>query len=222
MVTAKKAGILTIKTDQQGAELVNPGKTPFTGKALLVNGSIEQAFASTPGRFAVAFVLRHVGNHAMIKTDFAGGTGIERAVRVEIGPSNRQAQALEVLEGRLQMRFQTKSVVVIACHDAGRSEDIPVAIGDGQHITGLGALARLVSDTFTAFFGYGVAAIEVQVRQIQILLDRVDALMPDALQTAIPAPLLKVVIDRLPTEFFFSGSSAAGAIGNCDHWQPVW
>jgi len=217
VMSAKKVGIFVIKADQQSAKLVDPGETAFAGKTLAVNGGIEQAFTAPPGRFAVAFILGHVGNQAMIEADFAGGTSIERTVGVEERAHNRQAQTLEVLEGRLQMGFQTKSVVVVARHDAGRGDNKALGIGDGQDIAGLGALARLVSHTITAFLGNGVAAIEVQLRQIQVMLDALDALLPHPFQTAIPAPLLKVIIHRLPTEFFFSGSSASGVIGNCAH-----
>lgn len=222
MMPSKKVSILTVKTDQQSTKLVDPGETAFTGEAMFIHSGIEEAFASPLGRFAVAFILGHVGDHPMIEADFASVAGVKGAVGVEERSHNRQAQALEVLEGCLQMGFQAKSVVVIARHDAGRSHDRPFAIGDGQDIAGFSTLARLVSHTVTAFLGNGVAAIEVQLRQIQVMLDRVDAFLPHPFQTAIPAPLLKVIIDRLPTEFFFSGSLASGAIGNSAHWQPVW
>ena len=37
MMAAEKVGIFAIKADEQRAELVNPGETPFTGETLPVN-----------------------------------------------------------------------------------------------------------------------------------------------------------------------------------------
>jgi hypothetical protein len=75
----------------------------------------------------------------------------------------------------------------------------------------------LVSDTVTAFLCQPMAAIEIQLRQIEVILDRLDTLLPDPLQTAIGAPFLKVIVDRVPAKLFFSGSFREGASGNCVH-----
>lgn len=71
MVSAKKVGILAVIANKQGTELIDPSKATFRREALFVNRRVEQAFPSAFGRFAVAFVLRNVGNDLMVETDFA-------------------------------------------------------------------------------------------------------------------------------------------------------
>lgn len=159
VVTTEKVGILAIKTDQQSAKLVNPGETAFTGKALLVHLGIEEGFASAFGRFAVTFVLGDVGDHRMIETNLATVAGVEGTIRIEERPGNGQPQAFEGFEGGLKVGFQTKSVVMIACHDTRRSDDKAVGIGDGQNIAGFGPLTVLIGHAFTAFLSQGMATI---------------------------------------------------------------
>lgn len=35
-------------------------------------------------------------------------------------------------------------------------------------------------------------------------MDRLDTMLPDPLQTAVSTPFLPVIVDGLPTDFFFS------------------
>jgi hypothetical protein len=58
-----------------------------------------------------------------------------------------------------------------------------------------------------------VTAIEVELGQVQITFNHVKAVLPDALQTPVSAPLAKVVIHRLPTDLLFVGSVGSGSIG---------
>ena len=48
-----------------------------------------------------------------------------------------------------------------------------------------------------------MGAIQIEFRQIQIVWDGQDALLPDLFQTAIVAPLGKVQVDRTVADFFF-------------------
>ena len=75
----------------------------------------------------------------------------------------------------------------------------------------------LISDTLASLFRQCVTAIEIQMRQIEVLADRLDTLLPDPLKTDIRTPFLEVIVDRLPANLFFSGSARAGAIGNSVH-----
>lgn len=164
MVRGKKVDVLTVITNQQSTELIHPGKAAFRGEALFVNGQVEQAFSSTFGRFAVAFVLSNIGNDMMVETDFTRFQRIESTVGVEIRPGEGQPQAFHVLESRLQMGFEVEGVVMVARHDPSRSDDEAVGVGDGQDIGGLGAFSVLVGNTFTAFLRDGMATIQVQAR----------------------------------------------------------
>ena len=217
MVSAQKVSIFAVIANEQGTELIDPGKATFRGEALFVNGRVEQAFPSAFGRFAVAFVLSNVGNDLVIETNLARIHGIKGTVGVEIRSGDGQAQAFHVLEGRLQVRFEVEGVMMVARHDPGRSDHVALSVGDGQNIGSFGPLALLVGDTFAAFLGYRVRAIEVQLRQIEGVLNDLNALFPDPLQTAIGTPLLEVIVDCLPTQLFFSGSLRDAAIGNCVH-----
>ena len=57
-----------------------------------------------------------------------------------------------------------------------------------------------------------MGAIPIEFRQIQIVLDRQDALLPHLFQTAIVAPARKVEVDGTVADFFFSepGTEAIG------------
>jgi len=163
MMPTEKVGIFPIITDQQSPKLVDPGETALTTEALLVDIGIEQPFTPAFNRLAITLVLGDVGDNAMIETDFARLAGIEGAVGIEQRTGNDQTPWLHQLESGLKVGFQTKSVVMIARYDPGRGDDIAVGIGHRQDIAGLGALARLVSHTFAAFFSQCMAAIQVQV-----------------------------------------------------------
>jgi|GEM_PF-4834380 len=127
-MSTQEVGILSVKPDEQGAELIDPGETGFVGEASLVDFSVEQAFASTLGSLAITFVLGNVGDDPIIETDLASLTGIEGAVSVKERTLNVQAQAFHAFECGLEMGFEVESVVVIACHHARRSGQVPVGI----------------------------------------------------------------------------------------------
>ena len=101
MMSTQEVGIFAVKADEQRAELINPGETAFVGKAPFVDLGVEQAFASTLGSLAIAFVLSDVGDNPIVETDFAGLAGIKSAVGVEKRACDVQAQALHAFEGGL-------------------------------------------------------------------------------------------------------------------------
>lgn len=119
------------------------------------------------------------------------------------------------------MRFEVERIVMMTSDDPRRSQDIALRIGDRQNIAGFGSLTRLVTHALPAFLGDGMAAVQVQPRQIQFVLDGHDAVLPQSLEAPIPAPFLKMVVHGLPTDFLFFGSTGSAAMGNCAHWQPV-
>lgn len=63
-------------------------------------------------------------------------------------------------------------------------------------------------------------AIQIEFRQIQILLDRQDALLPYLFQTAIVASARKVEVDGAVADFFFS-EPGTEVIEISSHWHPV-
>lgn len=217
VMPAKKVSIFAIIADQQSAKLVNPGKTTLTDEASLVNTSIEEAFASAFRQFAVALIVGNIGDQSVIEADFAPSAGIESTVGVEKSGNYRQSQSFQGLKGCLEMGFQTKGIMMVARHNARASHHITLTIGDGQNIAGFGALAPLIGHTLTAFLSDSMATIQVQLGQVEVITDRLDTVLPNLLQTAVGAPFLPVVVDRLPTDFFFSGSPGSAAMGSCAH-----
>ena len=163
MVSTQEMGVLTVKADEHGAELIHPGKTALVGKAALVHLGVEQTFASTLGGFAVTPVLSDVGDDAVAEADLACLTGIEGTISVEERPGDSQSQALHTAESRLQMGLEVKGVMMVARNNPCTSNDVAVGIRDGQDVTGFGALAALIRHTLTAFLGQGMAAVQVQL-----------------------------------------------------------
>jgi hypothetical protein len=221
MMSTQEVGVFPVKADEQGTKLIDPGETTFIGEAAFVDLRVEQAFAPPFGSLAIAFVLGDVRDHTIIETDFPGFTGIEGTVGVEKRACDVQAQALQAFEGRLEVRLEVEGIVVIARHHARRSENIPVSIHDGQNVARLGSFATLIRYALAAFLGNRMTAIQVQLTQVKVGLHRVDARLPDLFQAPIGAPLAKVVVHCLPTDFFFVASCGPGAVGNWFHWQPV-
>lgn len=217
MVGCQKVGILAIKTNEQCSKLVHPGKTAFTCETLLVNSGIEEPFSSPFGIFTVAFVLADVGNEMVIETDFASIKRIKGAVGVEKGTVNGQSQAFDGFESLLKVGFEVKGVMMVAGHDPRRSNHIALSVGNRQNIRGLGSFPALIRHAFAPFFRQRVTTVEIQLRQIELGSDGLDAVLPNPFQTAIRAPFAEVIIDRLPANLFFSGSSRVPAMGNCLH-----
>lgn len=217
MMSAKKVGVFAVITDEQRSKLVNPSETAFRGETLFVNERVEEPFSSPLGLFTVALIRADVGNDLMIETDFAGFERIKGAIGIEVRSGNRQSQALHPGKGILEMPLEVESVMMVARDDPGRSHDKALRVRNRQNVRGFGAFSVLVSDTFAPFFRQRVTPIEIQFRQIEVGLERLDALLPDPLKTAIATPFLEVMVDRLPANLFFSGSARAGAIGNCVH-----
>jgi hypothetical protein len=58
-----------------------------------------------------------------------------------------------------------------------------------------------------------MTAIEIELGQVQVAFNHFNAVLPDALQTPVSAPLAKVVVHRLPTDLLFVGSVRSGSIG---------
>src|SRR5215510_5352413 len=106
-------------------------------------------------------------------------------------------------------------------HHAGRGQDITLGISDRQNVARFGSLTRLVTHALPTLLGDGVAAVQVQPRQIQVSLDTLNAVLPHPREAPVSAPFPKVVIHRLPTDFFFVGSVGSAATGSSAHWQPV-
>ena len=65
-----------------------------------------------------------------------------------------------------------------------------------------------------------MSAIQIEFRQVQIVVDGQDALLPDLFQTTVVAPARKVAVDGAVADFFFS-EPGTDAMGISSHWQPV-
>ena len=106
-------GILALKTDKQLFEFIDPGKGAFSDEPTFVNLGIEQAFTSSLGMLAITFVLRDIGNKAVIEAGFAGGLGIKGTISVEKSPSKVQSDFFHRFEAALQMSFQVKGIIMM-------------------------------------------------------------------------------------------------------------
>src|SRR5687768_8150822 len=106
---------------------------------------------------------------------------------------------------------------MMTSHNAGRSQDIALGIGDGQNVAGFGTFSRLVTHALPTLLGDSVTAIQVQPRQVQVGLNARNAVLPHPREAPISTPLPKVVIHRLPTDFFFVGSLGSAATGSSAH-----
>src|SRR5258708_5612920 len=169
MMTCQEIGVLEVKTDQKGTELINPGKRTFTDKTVFVDLSIEEPFASALDGFTIALVFSHVGHDLMIETHFASIFRVKSAIRIEEGTSNDQCPAFHGFESGLKMVFEVESVIMVTGNDACGSHHVAVSISDGQDVAGLGPFARLVGYTLPAFRGNGVTTIQVHLLQIQVI-----------------------------------------------------
>src|SRR5260221_14181136 len=92
---------------------------------------------------------------------------------------------------------------MLARHNACRSDNIAMRIGDRQDVAGLGAFTSLISHTLAALLGDGMRAIQVHLLQVQLWCNAHNAVLPHALQTAVSAPSAPMVIDGLPAWFAF-------------------
>jgi len=89
--------------------------------------------------------------------------------------------------------------VVVTSNNACGCQHIAIPLGDRQDITDFGMFPPLIGDAFPAFFGKTMAAIPIELGQVQLLTNTLDAMLPALFQTAIPTPFLKVIVHRLAT-----------------------
>ena len=115
------------------------------------------------------------------------------------------------------MPFQLEGVVVVASNGQRGSHDVAPRIRDRQNVGRLGSLASLVGHRLAAFLGDDMTAIQIQFRQIQVVPDGQNARLPHLFQAAISTPLAKMVVNGVIADFFFSGSSGSGSMGNRSH-----
>lgn len=153
----------------------------------------------------------------MVEARPAGRISVESGVGVEVAANNPNAQALDELEGGAEIVLQLARVVVVARDNACGCQDETLRVGNGQHIRRFGFLASLISHRFTAFLGWRVAAIQVEVVRVDLLSDAQNAVLEYTPQAAISAPLAVVVVDRMIADLFFDRSAGSGSIGKRSH-----
>ena len=217
VMTAQEVGIVAVITQSQGTKFIDPGKGSFTGKPLRVDRFVEEPLPSPFDPLTITLIFGDVGNDSMIETDFASSTGIEGAIRIEVGAGNRDAAAFDAFESGLQIGFQIKSIMPVASHNAGTRQNEAVTIRDGENVAGFCPFARLIGHTDSAFFGNCMGAVKVQVRAVKLILDKRQTMLPNLLKTTRRIPFLPVIVNGLPTDFFFSGWSGSAAMGSSDH-----
>lgn len=88
-----------VNAHQQNTEFVNPSKCSFTTEPSFVDFGIEKPFGFAFGFFAGAPIFHDVGNDLVVEACPAGGFDIKGRVSIEVAADNRNAQALDELEG---------------------------------------------------------------------------------------------------------------------------
>ncbi len=73
--------------------------------------------------------------------------------------------------------LQLKGIVMIARDNACRCRDEPVSVRDGSDVGGLGFPPSLIRHCLTAFLGWRVAAIEIEVMHVDLFTDAQAALL---------------------------------------------
>jgi hypothetical protein len=179
VMSAHKVSRFAVKANEQGTELVNPGEGSLSGETQLVDFRVEEPFRSAFGLFARTLVFDNVGNDLGVEARPAGGFGIKSGIGVEIATDNRNAEPLDELEGRTERVFQLEGIVVVACDYPGGCQNEPIGIGNGQYVGGFGFLASLIGHRLTAFLGRGVAAVQVEVMRIDLLMNIQNAVLKD-------------------------------------------
>ena len=203
--------IFSVKADEERPELVHPGESALTDKSLFVHLAVEQPLAAAFSRATVPPVFRDIGDEAMIEAGFAGLAGVRGRVGVEISSGNIQSRPLQASEHDPQMRFEVESVMMIACYNAGRSRNEAVRVCQRRNVGSFRFLSPLKCCGFAAFFSGGMTAVKIEPRQIDIRPNEINAVPPDLFQAAVTAPFAKMVIHRLPADFFFIGSPGGGS-----------
>ena len=127
-VQAEEVDILLLEADQESLEFVDPSKGAFTGESVRVHLWVEQPLGSGFSPFAIAPILRNVGDHSVIEAGLACVFGIERTICVEISSLNVQSQALDVFESCLKVGFELEGIIMIACHDFSGGEEVALLI----------------------------------------------------------------------------------------------
>ncbi len=99
VVSAHEVRCFPVKANQQGTELVNPSKSPLTGKAQFVDIAVEQAFASAFGTLTGTRVFHDVGNELVIEACPASRFGVKGSIGIEVAACDGNAEPLDELEG---------------------------------------------------------------------------------------------------------------------------
>jgi hypothetical protein len=107
--------------------------------------------------------------------------------------------------------------MLVARHNAGRSDDVAMGIADGQDVGGADTLAALVGDRLAPFPRQRTRAIQIHVSFFHPPTNRHDAALPHTLEAAVPAPLADVVVDCASVDLFWGALSALAMTGSCAH-----
>ncbi len=144
--------ILTLKSNQQRPEFVNPSKGPFNDEPLLVHLTIELPLPSTFDCFSVAFVLWNGGTHASIPQHLPCFSCVKTAIRVEQGRLILQTIALQISKDLGDGCSQVLAVIMTTTNDLTCSHNVAIPVNHWNDVAGLRFLSPLILDTFSPFF----------------------------------------------------------------------
>src|SRR5258706_2968716 len=145
MVRGQETSDFTVKTDEQGPKLIEPGKRTLTDEATFVDLSIKQTFTTAFGKLPITLVFGNVGHNFVIEADFTRVATIKSTIGIEEGTSNGEAQFFHRFERGLKMFLELEGVIVVTGNYLSGSDHVAVTVHNGQNVRGFGLLASLIS-----------------------------------------------------------------------------
>ncbi len=148
---AEPIHIFPFKADEYCPEFVNPCKGALNCKAVLVCIPIKVSLSATFDRFAIAFIFRNVRDNATIPQHLPSCLCVKAFICIEQGTFIVEMTAPHVGKQLLEGLCYVIGVVMVASHDLGCGDNIPIFIRQWENVARLGFLSPLIGDAFAPF-----------------------------------------------------------------------
>ncbi len=152
MMESKAVSCFSLKSDQQGLELVNPRERSLTDEAALVHTRIKVSLPSTFDLLSVAFVLRNVRLDPPIPQHLPCSSSIEAAIRIEDSTFVLQSTSLHISKDILELLHKLITIVMMTRDNSCGRSDVAIPVCYWQDIAGLCLLSSLIGNFFAPFF----------------------------------------------------------------------
>lgn len=145
-------GRFAFKANQQGLEYVNPGERPFTDKAMFVHISVEMPLPSAFDGLSIALVFSNVRNNSTVPQHLSRTARIKATISIEERTLVVKFTPLQVLEQLLDRCCEIVTIIMIACNQLCRRDNVSLSVGNRKNIRGLRFLSTLIGYGFAPFF----------------------------------------------------------------------